>query len=255
MERKMRTLKISLLVFILSITISVQSQQWVYIGEEFPGDSVNQNFTDVTLLTPWGMWWVSSGHYPEIYRTTEFGVNWETQNLESIISTINFNELNNSILACAFDGKIFIAADLFSEWELYDSINVRINDVCITYTTNSYDWTAYICGDSGAMCLMTESGIIELNTGLDINFRKVSSRLIDKVWLCGDSSVYYFDGNSFTEKFIAPVSLYSIYFKYPSHIWSVGENGYIVYSSDNGETWSIQNNPDLLDRSLNDVFF
>lgn len=251
----MRPLKISLLFLILSISISAQNQQWVYIGDEFPGDSVDQNFTDVSLYSPWGLWWVSSGYYPEIYRTTEFGVNWETQNLESIISTINYNELNKSILACAFDGKIFIAADLFSEWELYDSINVKINDACITYTTNSYDWTAYICGDSGAMCLLTESGITELNTGLDINFRKVSSRLIDNVWLCGDSLVYYYDGNSFIEKFTAPVSLNSIYFKYPSHIWSVGESGYIAYSSDNGGNWSIQNNPDLLDRSLNDVFF
>ena len=251
----MRTLKISLLVFILSITISAQNQLWENIGDEFPGDSVDQNFTDVSLYSPWGMWWVSSGYYPEIYRTTEFGVNWETQNLESIISTINYNELNNSILAYAFDGKIYTAADLFSNWELYDSINVKIQDACITYTTNSYDWTAYICGDSGAVWSLTESGFTDLNTGLDINFRKVSSRLIDNVWLCGDSLVYYYDGNSFIEKFTAPVSLNSIYFKYPSHIWSVGENGYIVYSSDNGENWSVQNNPDILDRSLNDVFF
>ncbi|MCU0407291.1 MAG: YCF48-related protein [Ignavibacteriaceae bacterium] len=251
----MQLLKISLLVFILSITISAQNQQWLYIGDEFPGDSVDQNFTDVYLYSPYGMWWISSGNYPEIYRTTEFGVNWETQNFESIINTINYNELNNGILACSFDGKIFIAVDLFSEWELYDSINVKINDVCITYTTNSYDWTAYICGDSGAVCLLTESGITELNTGLDVNFRKVSSRLIDNVWLCGDSLVYYYDGNSFIEKFSAPVSLSSIYYKYPSHIWTVGQSGYIAYSSDNGENWTVQNNPDVLNRSLNDVFF
>ena len=251
----MRTLKISLLVFILSINVTAQNQLWENIGDEFPGDSVDQNFTDISLYSPWGMWWVSSGYYPEIYLTTEFGVNWETQNLESIISTINYNELNNSILAYAFDGKIYTAADLFSNWELYDSINVKIQDACITYTTNSYDWTAYICGDSGAVWSLTESGFTDLNTGLDINFRKVSSRLIDHVWLCGDSLVYYYDGNSFIEKFTAPVSLNSIYFKYPSHLWSVGESGYIAYSSDNGENWSVQNNPDILDRTLNDVFF
>jgi hypothetical protein len=251
----MQTLKISLLAFILSITISAQNQQWVFVGDEFPGDSVDQSFTDVSLLSPWGMWWVSSGYYPEIYRTTEFGVNWETQNLESIISTINYNELNNRMLACAFNGKIFTAADLLSEWELYDSINVKINDACITYTTNSYDWTAYICGDSGAVWSLTESAFTDLNTGLDVDFKKVSSRLIDNVWLCGDSLVYYYDGNSFTEKYSAPVRLSSIFFKYPSHLWSVGQNGYIVYSSNNGENWVEQNNPDLLDRSLNDVFF
>jgi photosystem II stability/assembly factor-like uncharacterized protein len=251
----MRTLKIIILVFILSFSLSAQNQKWVYIGDEFPGDSVDQNFSDVSVLSPWGMWWVSSGYYSEIYRTTEFGVNWETQGLESIISTINYNELNYSLLACAFDGKIFIAADLFSDWELNDSINAKINDACITYTTNTYDWTAYICGDSGAVFLLTDSGTSELYTGLDINFKKVSSRSIDKVWLCGDSLIYYYDGNSFIEKFTAPVNLNSIYFKYPSYIWSVGESGYIAYSSDNGENWSIQNNPDLLNRSLNDVFF
>ena len=133
---------------------------------------------------------------------------------------------------------------------MYDSINAKIQDACITYTNNSYDWTAYICGDSGAVWLLTESGFTDLNTGIEINFRKVSSRLIDNVWLCGDTLVYYYNGNSFIEKFSAPVRLNSIYFKYPSHIWSVGENGYIVYSSDNGENWSNQNNPDLLRTDL-----
>ena len=251
----MRTLEISLLVFIFAISISAQNPPWINIGDRFPGDSVDQNFTDVYLYSPYGMWWVSSGYYPEIYRTTEFGVNWETQNLQSVISTINFNELNNTLLACAFDGKIYTAADIFSEWELYDSISVKIQDACITYTTNSYDWTSYICGDSGAVWSLTESGITELSSGLDINFRKVSSRLIDNVWLCGDSMVYYYDGNSFTEKFSAPVSLNSIYFKYPLHIWVVGQNGYIAYSSDNGENWSEQINPDPFNRTLNDIFF
>ncbi len=251
----MNLLKISLLVFSLSIIVSAQNPIWDNIGNEFPGDSVDQNFTDVDLYSPWGMWWVSSGYYPEIYHTTEFGVNWEIQNFQSVISTINYNEINGKMLACAFNGKIYTAADIFSEWELDDSINVKIQDACITYTTNSYDWTAYICGDSGAVWSFTESGPTDLNTGFDINFKKVSSRLIDNVWLCGDSLVYYYDGNTFTEKFSAPVNLNSIYFKYPSLIWSVGENGYIVYSSDNGENWTEQNNPDLLNRSLNDVFF
>jgi len=251
----MRTLKISLLVFILSTTISAQNPPWIYIGDRFPGDSVYQNFTDVYLYSPYGMWWISSGYYPEIYRTTEFGVNWETQNLQSVISAINFNELNNTLLACAFDGKIYTAADIFSEWELYDSISTEIQDACITYTTNSYDWTAYICGDSGAVWLLTESGITELNTGLDIDFRKVSSRSIKNVWLCGDSLVYYYDGNSFIEKFAAPAELNSIIFKYPFHIWVVGQNGYIAYSSDNGENWSEQINPDPFNRPLNDIFF
>jgi hypothetical protein len=251
----MRALKISLLFFILSINVIAQNQPWVNIGDLFPGDSVDQNFTDVYLYSPWGMWWLSSGYYTEIYRTTEFGINWETQNIQSVVSAINFNEVNNTMLAFAFDGKIYTAADIFSEWEVHDSINAKIQDACIAYTTNSYDWTAYICGDSGAVWSLTESALTDLNTGLDVDFKKVSSRLIDNVWLCGDSLIYYYNGNFFTDKFFAPVSLNSIFFKYPSHLWSVGQNGYIVYSSNNGENWKEQNNPDLLDRSLNDVFF
>jgi hypothetical protein len=251
----MNSLKISLLVFIFSINVHTQNPSWEYIGDEFPGDSVDQNFTDAYLYSPWGMWWISSGYYQEIYRATDFGVNWETQNIQSIISTINYNEINGNMVACAYEGKIYIATDIFSEWELYDSINAKIQDACITYTTNSYDWTVYICGDTGAVWSLTESGFTDLNIGLDINFKKVSSRLINNVWLCGDSMVYYYDGNSFTEKLASPEKLNSIYFKYPTHVWSVGENGYIVYSSDNGDNWTVQNNPDLLDRSLNDIFF
>jgi hypothetical protein len=253
----MQTLKITLLVFMLLINLNAQNQHWIYIGDEFPGDSIDQNFTDIKLFSPYGMWWVSSGFYPEIYRTTEFGVNWETQDVQSVIGAINYNEINESLLGCAFNGKIYTDADpyTFSGWELYDSINAKIQDACITYTTNTYEWAAYICGDSGAVWLLNASGSMNLNSGLGINFRKVSSILIDNVWLCGDSLVYYYDGNSFTEKLVAPERLNSIFFKYPSHLWTVGENGYIAYSSDNGGNWTIQNNPDTFNRTLNDVYF
>jgi len=252
-SKKMKRYFLSFLTFLLLVlnnNIYPQYTVWENISNRLPGDTLN-NLSDIFLVHP-SMGWISSSSQNEIYRTTDFGTTWETQNIQSAINSLYPNELQFG-LAGGADGKVYKTTDMFGDWIFFDSINVAVKDMCVTY--GGMDWKGYICADSGFVWSINDTGIVKLQSGLEVNFSGISARTIDYVWLCSDSSVYFYDGSTFTKKFTPQKQLNSIFYKYPSYVWVVGDLGYIAWTSDSGQNWGEQLNPDLLNRSLYDVFF
>lgn len=228
-----------------------QNTLWENISDKIPGDSLN-NLSDVF----WGgthVAWIASDSLPELYMTWDAGETWEIKQTPSPISAFRFNEMNSDGIACGIDGSIYKTTNNGDDWILIGSTGYPINDFSIAY--QYFDWEGYICGDSGKVWILNESGLSEINSNLIVNFSSVSARTIDHVWFCGDSSIYFYDGNTFNQKYTAPVQLNAIQHKYPSYIWAVGALGLIAFSSDSGQSWTEQINPDPLKNSLNDVWF
>jgi hypothetical protein len=152
--------------------------------------------------------------------------------------------------ACGIDSTVYKTTYGGLNWIYVGSIGKPINDIDFAYDINGL---GYICGDDGAVGSITDTGLIDLNSGLTTDLSNLSSPLKDRVWLLSDSIVYYYDGSSFKNIFISPYLLNSIYFKNKLYGWVVGDSGYIALSSDGGNTWIQKQNPDTLRRNLYDI--
>ena len=245
---------ISLIVLVNFITINFypQSEFWEDISNRLPGDSLSQNLSDAFSLAPTYSW-IATRSFSEMYRSWDLCQTWDVKSVPVPMSFFRYNEMNSEGYAIGIDGSIFKTSDNGDSWDFIASTNSPVNSTVITY--QYFEWRGYLCGDSGKVWTLNENGLTQLNTGLSTNLKSISSRSIDNVWLCDETTIYFYDGNSFSQKFTANEKLNSIEFKYPSYVWAVGDSGYIIYSSDSGQNWIEQTNPDNLRRSLNDVYF
>jgi hypothetical protein len=147
-----------------------------------------------------------------------------------------------------------MTTDIFENWINIGSIGKPISDIS-SVIDFYFNPIGYICGDDGEFWTLDDIILTNLNSGLLVDFSAISSPHVNKVWLCGDSSIYYYDGNTITEQFISPVPLNSIHIDYQLNGWTVGDSGYIAKTTDGGQTWVEILNPDTLKRSLYDVHF
>ena len=250
-------------IFIISIFILLtfspfnnlysQYTVWENISNRIPGDSLN-NLSDVFLVHP-SMGWISSSSHPEIYRTTDHGETWETQNMQTPISAIYFVWYNLGF-AGGIDGDVFKTTDMGENWINIGSIGKPIRDISFIYDFH-LNPIGYICGDDGALWAINDTILSDISSGLSVDFSAISSPQINKVWICGNSSIYFFDGNIITKQFTSSVLLNSVHMEphYYNLGLTVGDSGYSAKTTDSGQTWIEVLNPDTLKRSLYDVYF
>ncbi len=235
-----------LLTFFPFSNLYTQYTVWENISNRIPGDSLNI-LSDVHLISRW-VGWISSSSNPEIYRTTDSGLTWEVQNTQSPISTINVT-YSDIGYAGGVDGNVFMTTDIFENWINIGSIGKPISDIS-SVIDFFFNPIGYICGDDGEFWSLDDIILTNLNSGLLVDFSAISSPHVNKVWLCGDSSIYYYDGNTITEQFTSPVPLNGIHIDYQLNGWTIGDSGYIAVTSDGGNIWLEQQNPDTLRRNL-----
>jgi len=247
--KKIFLLILALLFLFPTINLYSQYTEWENISNRIPGDSLN-NLSDAYLIRRW-VGWISSSSNPEIYRTTDSGQTWEVQNTQSPITTINFYYYTIGY-AGGIDGIVFKTTDIFDNWINIGSIGKPINDISFIIDFN-FNPIGYICGDDGALWAINDTILMDLSSGLSVNFSAISSPQINNVWFCGDSSIYFYDGNIITKQFTTSVPLNSIHIDFQFYGWVVGDSGYIALTSDGGKNWIQKQNPDTLKRNLNDI--
>ncbi|NWG29272.1 MAG: hypothetical protein HXY48_12155 [Ignavibacteriaceae bacterium] len=153
---------------------------------------------------------------------------------------------------CGVDSNIYKTMNAGESWEYIGTLGEQINDIDFGY--DFYNPKGYLCGDGGTIGLIDDTTLVVIQSGYSTNFVKISSPYIDeKVWLVGDSSVYLYDGITFTKQYNSNVKLNSIYFWNEFYGLIVGDSGYIAKTTDGGNTWTQKPNPDILKRNLNDI--
>jgi photosystem II stability/assembly factor-like uncharacterized protein len=229
--------------------LSSQSLPWVNTSNQIPGDSTNC-LSDVIVPNRWGGF-ISSTSNPEIYRGDFWTENWVVLQTPSPVSTFFILFYDFGFICCT-DSNIYKTTDAGDSWTYFGSLGKPIND--IDFGNDIYNLKGYVCTNNGIIGKIEDTSLVIINSGFSTDFKKISVPYNEKVWLVGDSSVYFYDGNTFTKQFTSEVKLNSVHFLGELNGWVVGDSGYIAITSDGGNSWLQKQNPDTLKRNLNDIY-
>ncbi len=243
----MKKLHILLLLFALSPMPYALSQQygWTDLSANVPG---NPDFSGVYFVSD-NEGWMSVSSGPEIYHTTDGGETFEIQETSLGTSTSDIYMIDeNEGYTGGGSGFVYRTLDGGINWDLLGAMSSSLNELDFANSTQGY-----ACGDNGAVFSITPLGVTNLNSGLSTNLFGISATSVNNVWVCGGSTISYFNGTSF-EYQLGPGGTYnSLYFINDNEGWVVGNSGLIGHTEDGGEIWHQQINPDQW--SMSDVFF
>ena len=239
------------LILLISINTSLHAQTypWENISNQIPGDSTN-NLSDVSVPSRW-IGFISSGSVSEIYKSDFWTGTWETIQTPSPVNAFDFQYYDRGLM-CGNDSTVYQTTDYGESWTYFGFLGEKINDIDLSY--DIYNLKGYVCSDNGTIGLIEDTNLVEIQSGYSTNFAKISFPYNDKAWIVGDSSVYLYDGNTFTKQFTSTTALNSIYFWNEFYGLIVGDSGYIARTTDGGNTWVQKQNPDTFNRDINDVY-
>lgn len=243
-------LLLSVLLLTLNGLLYSQTSPWENIGNQIPGDSLNK-LSDVIVVDRWTSY-VSSSSVSEVYRSYFWAGSWETIQTPSPITALYFLYYSFGFI-CGTDSNLYQTTDEGQSWDYLGSMGDQINDIAFGY--DIYNSKGYVCGNNGTIGIIEDTNLVVIQSGYSTNFVKISFPYNEeKVWLVGDSSVYLYDGFTFSKQFTSNVKLNSVYFWNQYYGLIVGNSGYIAKTTDGGITWIQKQNPDPINRNLNDVY-
>lgn len=190
--------------------------------------------------------WFTAGYWDdalrksrEIYKTTNGGINFTRQFLDSIsgiLSGIQFTDVNSGYCISG-NGRLFSTSNSGNNWVISDSLTQGITKLYFVNNTTGYflsQNSVYKTTDRGNSWNITNLG----NTLSDIFFINDFTG-----WVCSSNSIYK-TTDGWDSRISIPVSqfgLRNIFFTDSLLGWVSGNNGIISYTTDGGYTWTNQN--------------
>ncbi|HNY01852.1 MAG TPA: hypothetical protein PKG48_04655 [Bacteroidales bacterium] len=196
--------------------------------------------------------WISSGAAGEIYHTADGGNSFNTQtasNSSVVHSVFMLNQLEGYAT-----GDMYRVMNTMNGGNLWSSNWYAASDLlALGFPQGSS--TGFACGYAGWIFSISPTGINSCaspfnQTLFDLSFPGVNG------WACGNGVIgRYISTTGWVNDQLFPAGNYKGIFMMDDLTgWAVGEGGLILKTT-NGKDWTLQNNPDILHRNLNDVCF
>jgi len=239
---------IILTLFCTANFASAQTYGWVDISNNVPVDVAD--ISDVYFITD-NEGWITSSSHAEIYHTTDGGENWEIQTTQLATEAIWILDENEGY-AGGYSGYVYRTTDGGANWNFHGLIGATLLD--IVFPPQPAD-TGYACGFNGAISYITSSGVIPMNSGVPDHLSAITFPIAYEGWVCGGSIIKHYIGGNWVADQDPPSGGYNaIYMVDNQNGWAAGDAGIIIHTTD-GQNWFEQTNPDILERTLRDVFF
>jgi photosystem II stability/assembly factor-like uncharacterized protein len=195
--------------------------------------------------------WISSGSTNNIFKTTDGGLTFTTQNTTITTNAIHMVSATEGYCGGA-DGFVYRTADGGANW----NFNGTIASTLIDMTFPPSGGTGYACGFDGVIYSVTSTGVTAMTSGVNGNLSSVAFPVnSSEGWFCGVGSIIrHYTGNNWVgDQINITGSWNAIYFVDNHNGWAVGDDGKTIHTTD-GQTWSVQR-PSGSGSSLFDVFF
>jgi hypothetical protein len=151
-------------------------------------------------------------------------------------------------------GWIYVTENGGDEWTVMGSIGTMVLDISFPPGTSPDNPIGYACGGSGSVWKI-DSNLTNLNSGSSSIFSGVSTSSVEKVWVCGGGSVFFYNGTSFTGQITPAGTFNDIHLINDQKGWLVGNGGVIGNTVNGGEIWSTQVSSGSQFESFYGVFF
>lgn len=236
----------SILTFSVSVITFPQQYGWVKVNTDAISGTID--FTDVFFVSE-NVVWITTNTTNNIFKTNDGGVSFITQTTDYGTQAVYAFD-STYAYAGGLNGRVYYTSDGGLNWPPIGSIGVTLNDLDFASSTQGY-----ACGDGGAVFSIANGSVSNLNSPSSSALRGVSAPSIDNVWVCGGSSIFYYNGSIFSGQVVPSGTFNDIHFINNQEGWVVGNVGLIAYTEDGGASWTTQTNPDTQNRSLYGVFF
>ncbi len=236
---------LSILTFLIYQVSFAQQYGWQLIDPT--SISGSPDFSDVHTVSE-NVALISSSSVANIYRTDDGATTFFPQATSLGTTTEAIHMINNTTGFCGgASGFVYNTGDGGTNWGFLGTMATTLTDMDFVSASQGY-----ACGDGGAVFSIGGT-VNNLNSGQAIPFSGISSSSVDNVWVCGGSSILFYNGLTFAFQAGPAGSYNDIFFLNDQEGWVVGNNGLIGYTVNGGDTWTQQTNPDS--NSLYGVFF
>jgi len=236
----------SILTFAFFAISFSQEYGWKKINTDTITGTID--FTDVFFVSE-NEGWITTNTTNNIFKTNDGGLSFITQTTQYGTQAVYAFDTTYAYSG-GLNGRIYYTSDGGLNWPAIGSINVTLND--LDFATSSQ---GYACGNSGAVYSIANGSVSNLNSPSSATLRGISAPSIDNVWVCGGSSIFYYNGSIFSGQVGPSGTFNDIHFINNQEGWIVGNAGLIAHTADGGANWIAQTNPDPQNRTLAGVFF
>jgi photosystem II stability/assembly factor-like uncharacterized protein len=193
--------------------------------------------------------WISSSSNNSVFKTTDGGLTFTTQNTTLTTNAIHMVSATEGYCGGA-SGFVYRTSDGATNWNFHGTIASTLTD--ITFPPGS--GTGYACGFDGVIYSVTSAGVTAMTSGAISNLASMSFPVTsNEGWVCGESIIRYYTGGAWVGDQVNITGDWNaIYFVDNQNGWVVGDR---IKHTTNGKNWTEQTNPDTLSRAMLDVFF
>ncbi len=226
------------------------SQQYGWVALNPPSIPSTPDFSDLYFIND-SMGWISSGSTNNVFKTTDGGLTFTTQNTTLTTNAIHMVSATEGYCGGA-SGFVYRTADGGTNWNFHGTIASTLIDM--TYPPSG--GLGYACGFDGVIYSFTSAGVTAMTSGVNGHLSSVSFPVNSlEGWFCGVGSIirHYTGGAWVGDQVNITGAWNAIYFVNNQNGWAVGDDGKIIHTTD-GQTWSVQR-PSGSGSSLFDVFF